>query len=68
MDKKTQSLIRESINEKKEEVIRSFQVLFQYPFHPDATFIMLEVRGDGGLFGLTVTQMNGWGKQLTKNV
>ncbi|MGA8944029.1 MAG: hypothetical protein WB502_15145 [Thermoactinomyces sp.] len=67
MDKRAQSLVRESINEKKEEVIHSFQVLFQYPFHPNTTFILLEIRGDGGLFGLTVTQMNGWGEQLTKN-
>ncbi|MBA4601723.1 hypothetical protein [Thermoactinomyces mirandus] len=67
MDKKTQSLVRESINEKKEEVIRQFHFLLNYPFHPEATFILLEVRGDTGSFGISVTQMNGWGKQLNKN-
>ncbi|MBA4601538.1 hypothetical protein [Thermoactinomyces mirandus] len=65
MDKEIQFFVKKSINEHKEEVICGFQVLFQYPFHPDAT--LLEVRGDTGSFGISVTQMNGWGKSVQKN-
>ncbi|KYQ86409.1 MULTISPECIES: hypothetical protein [Thermoactinomyces] len=68
MDCKIKLLIQEAIDEKKDEVIQHFQELFQYPFHPDATFILLEVRGDGGIFGVSVTPMNGWGKQLPIDV
>lgn len=67
MDKKIQSLVKEAIDEQKEEVIRGFQFMLHYPFHPDATFILLELRGSAGSFGVTVTQMNGWEKQLQKN-
>jgi hypothetical protein len=64
MDEKIKLLIQEAINEKREKVIAYFPYLFQYPFHPDTTFILLEVRGDGGDFGVTISPMNGWGTQL----
>ena len=68
MDHKIKLLLQEGINMEKENVIQHFRYLFQYPFHPDTTFILLEVRGDGGIFGVTITPMNGWGKQLTIDV
>jgi hypothetical protein len=64
MDHKIKLLLQEGINIEKENVIQHFRYLFQYPFHPDTTFILLEVRGDGGIFGVTISPMNGWGTQL----
>ena len=64
MDRKIKSLLQEGINLEKENVIQHFRYLLQYPFHPDTTFILLEVRGDGGDFGVTISPMNGWGTQL----
>jgi hypothetical protein len=64
MDRKIKSLLQEGINLEKENVIQHFRYLLQYPFHPDTTLILLEIRGDRGIFGATITPMNGWGKQL----
>ena len=63
--KEIKKLIQEAINMEKENIIQHFRYLFQYPFHPDTTFILLEIRGDRGIFGVTITPMNGWEKQLT---
>ena len=68
MDQKIKLLLQEGINMEKENIIQHFRYLFQYPFHPDTTFILLEIRGDRGIFGVTITPMNGWGKQLPIDV
>ncbi|MBA4601720.1 hypothetical protein [Thermoactinomyces mirandus] len=52
---------------KKRRYHSSFSIFIKLSIHPDATFILLEVGGHGGDFGVTVTPMKGWGKQLTKN-
>ena len=62
---KIKSLIQEAINEEKDKVIQHFRYLLKYPFHPDTTFILLEIRGDRGIFGVTITPMNGWGRLLS---
>jgi hypothetical protein len=64
MDRKIKSLLQEGINLEKENVIQHFRYLLQYPFHPDTTLILLEIRGDRGIFGATITPMNGFGRQL----
>jgi len=58
MDHHTQMLVKEAIDEEQEPTIQKFRFLIQYPFHPDAKFVMLEVRGHAGDFGVTSTQMD----------
>ncbi|RMB01378.1 hypothetical protein ATH33_1898 [Thermoactinomyces vulgaris] len=65
MDRKIKSLLQEGINLEKENVIQHFRYLLQYPFHPDTTFILLEVRGDGGDFGISISPMSGFERQLS---
>lgn len=67
MDHHTQMLVKEAIDKEQEATIQKFRFLIQYPFHPDAKFVLLEVRGDGGAFGVSSIQMDGWGKQLGLN-
>jgi len=61
MDQNTRMLVKQAIDEEQEATIQKFRFLIQYPFHSDAQFVLLEVRGDGGLV------LDGWGKQLGHN-
>jgi len=67
MDHHTQMLVKEAIDEEQEPTIQKFRFLIQYPFHPDAKFVMLEVRGHAGDFGVTSTQMDENYGQLMHN-
>ncbi|MBH8609357.1 hypothetical protein [Thermoactinomyces sp. CICC 10521] len=67
MDEKMKLQMIDGINKSKDIVIGRFRFMFQYPFHPDTTFILLEIDGYYGDFGISVTQMSGWGRQLNTN-
>ncbi|MBN2910988.1 hypothetical protein JQC72_15960 [Polycladomyces sp. WAk] len=67
MDRNTRMLVKQAIDEEQEATIQKFRTLIQYPFHPDAKFVLLEVRGHGGDFGVSTTQMDGWEDQLMHN-
>ncbi|MBN2910755.1 hypothetical protein JQC72_14740 [Polycladomyces sp. WAk] len=67
MDHNTRMLVKQAIDEEQEATIQKFRTLIQYPFHPDAKFVELEIRGNGGVFGVTCTQMDENYGQLMHN-
>jgi hypothetical protein len=67
MDANIKQLVIESVNELKKESVETFRNLLQYPYHQDTKFVILEIRGDGGYFGINVSAMASWEKQLLEN-
>ncbi|SFX83299.1 hypothetical protein SAMN04487866_1353 [Thermoactinomyces sp. DSM 45891] len=68
MEAKMKELVIESIRESRKETLNHLKfIIHEYPYHPDTKFFLLEVRGHRGDFGVSITAMNGWEEQLTKN-
>lgn len=68
MDHKIKQLVIESINESREDVINHFRTtLLHYPYHPKTKFVILEIRGYGGDYGVEVSAMADWDEQLMEN-
>ncbi|SDY71363.1 hypothetical protein [Thermoactinomyces sp. DSM 45892] len=68
MEQNIRDLVVKTISVYEEETIKHFRfILHEYPYHPDTKFILLELQGHSGDFGIAVSAMADWGAQLFTN-